>query len=278
MSFWMTPQRIYEELTTGPGSETLQTAQHISREESAAEQARAQRIRRLMTTIESGWQGSAAEGAQGAARPLAQHADEGAEYLYLAQDLLDRQAGSFHRAAASVEPMPSDPAAAILEEAVPFEVDTDFHTQEYQQKAQHNIRVFEGYDNASNHNETYLPQQFSSVNHSGGGISVTPADTIEVDDSPRRTDPGDTARYQGPVDGTAPSGYRAPGSYPSSAGPVPGVTVPAGGATGRDGWGGTSGGNQATGPGPVFGPDGRGTFGPGGPGGSRGPGWAGGQG
>ncbi|MFC4858167.1 hypothetical protein [Actinophytocola glycyrrhizae] len=215
----MTPQRIYEELTTGPGSETLQAAQHVSSAESAAEQARAERIRRLLATIESGWRGSAADGAQGAALPLARHAAEGAEYLHIAQDLLDRQAGSFHRAAADVEPMPPEPAADLLDQVVPFDVDTDAQTQAYQQKAQHNIRVFEGYDNASNHNETHLPRQFSSTTHSGGGISVTPADTVAVDDTPRNAGPDDVTRDQASVDGTAPSGHRpAPG---------PVVTAPA---------------------------------------------------
>ena len=169
-----------------------------------------------MTTIEGGWQGSAADGAQGAARPLADNAAEGAEYLYLAQDLLDRQTGSFHRAAASVEPIPPQPSAEMLEQVVPFDVDTEAQTREYQQKAQHNIRVFEGYDNASNHNETYLPQQFNSTNHSGGGISVTPADTLEVDDSPRSGGPG-----SGPGNYSAPSGDYVRNQVPTGT-PVPG--------------------------------------------------------
>ncbi|WP_459716818.1 hypothetical protein [Actinophytocola sp. KF-1] len=293
----MTPQQIYDELTTGPGSETLQAAQGISREEAAAEQAREKRIRRLMATIESGWQGSAADGAHGAARPLAQHAAEGAEYLYLAQDLLDRQAGSFHRAAASVEPMPPEPATELLEQLVPFEVDTDAQTREYQQKAQHNIRVFEGYDNASNHNETYLPQQFASTNHTGGGISVTPADTGDsIDAAPRReTGPG-TGPGPGPGPGnySAPAGdatwHRPPGyeTAPSDVRPAPGDVrpVPGGGAPGSYplppaaqlpptaappvGW---PGGNAAPGRGPggvVRGGPGGTAGGPGGPGGRGG--------
>ncbi|MFI7680199.1 hypothetical protein [Actinophytocola sp. NPDC049390] len=302
----MTPQQIYDELTTGPGSETLQTAQGISYDESAAEHARAQRIRRLMSTIESGWQGSAADGAQGAARPLAQHAAEGAEYLYLAQDLLDRQAGSFHRAAASVEPMPPDPAADLLEQVVPFEVDTDAQTREYQQKAQHNISVFEGYDNASNHNETNLPQQFTSTNHSGGGISVTPADTIEVsDDSPRRETgpgagpgPGNYSAPAGDATWNPPPGYetapsdvqpvpgRGPGSYPlPPAAQLPPPTappggmpiVPVGGPGGTSGPGGAGRGGSFRGnPGSTAGgPGGRGGgfgSGPGTGGGTAGPG------
>lgn len=250
MSFWMTPQQIYDELTNGPGSETLAAAQKISYDESRAEQERADRIRRLASTIEGGWQGSAADGAQGAARPLARNAAEGAEYLYLAQDLLDRQTGSFHRAAASVEPIPAQPAAEMLDQVVPFDIDTDAQTRAYQEKAQHNIRVFEGYDNASNHNETCLPQQFSSTNHSGGGVSVTPADTIDVEDSPRSGE-----RVAGPGNYSAPGGAapRPQPTAPSDFQPAPVLPatqqpVPTGSPTG-----GLGGGGIQDGPGSTFG-------------------------
>lgn len=269
MSFWMTPQQIYDALTNGPGSSTLEAAQKVSYDEARAEQERADRIRRLVSTVESGWQGDAADGAQGAARPLAQNAAEGAEYLYLAQDLLDRQAGSFHRAAASVEPMPAEPMTDLLEQVVPFDVDTDAEVRAYQEKAQHNIRVFEGYDNASSHNETYLPRQFSSTNYSGGGISVASAESGDSGGPGNYSAPGgDSGRGE-------PGGFRPGGApvVPAAQQPVPvgPPVVPSGGPSGvggQDRPGGGSGGGPA---GPGGGPGG-GFGGPGGgPGGGFGP-------
>src|SRR5688500_14002242 len=96
---FLTPRQIYEALTGGPGAETLGDAQIVSDEEANRESDRARRIAQLGRTIQSGWQGSAADGAFGAAAPLAEAAVRGADALERAQDLLDRQSGSFQRAA-----------------------------------------------------------------------------------------------------------------------------------------------------------------------------------
>jgi hypothetical protein len=235
MNFFVTPQEIYEQLTGGPGSDSLMAAQGISYNEAARELDRAARIRRISSIIDGGWQGNAADGAYGAAQPLAAAAMVGAEHLHQSQDLLDRQGGSFHRAAADVVPIPAEPPeTGMLEQLTPFDTDTEKEVRQYQADAAHNIHVFAGYDNASTHNETYMPQQYDITNHSGGTMSVTGGDTINVDDdgpsggASDGPDGGDARRPGGgsPVGPEAgwPTQGGPPGSQPG--GQPPGQTSP----------------------------------------------------
>jgi hypothetical protein len=222
VNFFLTPQEIYEQLTGGPGSDSLMTAQQISYNEASRELDRAARIRRISSTVDGGWQGAAADGAYGAAQPLAAAAMVGAEHLHQSQDLLDRQGGSFHRAAADVVQIPADPPeAGMLEQLTPFDTDTEKEIRQYQADAAHNIHVFSGYDNASTHNETYMPQQYDITNHSGGTMSVTGGDTINVDDNKRS---GDARRPDGGSPVGPDAGWPAPGGPPG--GQSPGLTSP----------------------------------------------------
>jgi hypothetical protein len=179
----MSPHQIYEYLTHGPGSGTLDEAQAATRAEWTREEARALLIRRQGELIQSGWQGAASDAALGAALPLAESALRGADQLSRAEDLLDRQSGSFNRAANSVRPVPPEPPKMdILDAMAPF-ADYEKQVRAYQADAQHNIEVFRGYDSASEYNETNLPSQYRTISHSGGDIGVTGLD-------PRRDDIG----------------------------------------------------------------------------------------
>lgn len=222
---FLTPQQIYEKLTGGPGSGSLGDAQRISYDEASRESERAERITRIGRTIQGGWQGNAADEAYGAAAPLADAALRGADDLYRSQDLLDRQSGSFQRAANSVVPVSDDlPEMDVGDFMNP--VDYEQEVRRYQADAEHNMQVFEGYDNASSHNETYAPREYPIINHSGGTVSVTAGDTVggggpeSGGDSPRNG--GDTGGAVGPSGG-APNGGGAPGGGPSG-GSLPGGT------------------------------------------------------
>jgi hypothetical protein len=220
----MSPHRIYEYFATGRGTRDLDNAQAATRTEWTAEDDRAHLIRKQGELIRGGWQGTASEGALGAALPLADSAQQGARMLSRAEDLLDRQSGSFHRAANSVQPVPAEPPGMELNDSVPFTGDYEAQVREYQAGAQHNMDVYRGYDGASEYNETNMPAQYTTVNHAGGTISVVPPDSgdyIEVSDhdDPRRGgDPG-------------PGGPGGPGSFGS--GPNgPGGGAPVGGPPG----------------------------------------------
>lgn len=159
---FLTPKQIYDELTGGPGSDTLDTAQRASHGEAQREADRADMIAQIGRKIQTGWQGGAAEGASGAAKPLAEAASRAADELYRAQDLLDRQNGSFHRAANSVVPVSGGPPEMTLDDALD-PVDHEKQVRAYQADAEHNMRVFEGYDNESGHNETSAPREYPII-------------------------------------------------------------------------------------------------------------------
>lgn len=234
-NWFMTPHEIYQALTTGPGSDKVDMAQSAAKILWKDESERADLIRRQGELIRSAWQGSASDGAFGAAQPLAASALNRVDELARAEDLLDRQSGSFNRAKNEVRPVPPEPPGIDLTD--PMVVFTDYEKQvvAYQADAHHNIDVFEGYDNASNYNETNIPARYSTVNGSGGTISVTadgaqPSDTgdyIEVPDREQPRSGGDSGpydRYSG-YGGYGPGGSPVSGPPPVS-GPVPNPSLP----------------------------------------------------
>lgn len=222
----MSPHDIYEYLTNGPGTGRLDEAQAAARAEWTKEDGRAELIRKQAELIRSGWQGSAADGAFGAAQPLAKSALDGTDKLSSAEDLLDRQSGSFHRAANSVKPVPQEPPKLDMLQAMVAFSDYEKDVKSYQADAQHNIEVFRGYDHASEYNETNIPKQYTIVSHSGGNISVT-------QDDGQRDDTGthiDSVEYQQPQprnggESGTPSGPGSPGSTPAGGSPAGGSPV-----------------------------------------------------
>jgi len=220
----MSPHDIYEYLTDGPGSGRLDEAQATARSEWEAEEKRAELIRKQAAMIQGGWQGAAADGAIGAAQPLVKSALDGVDKLSSAEDLLDRQSGSFHRAANSVKPVPPEPPKLDMLEAMVAFSDYEKDVKSYQADAQHNIEVFRGYDNASEYNQTNIPKQYTIVSHSGGNISVT-------QDDGQRDDTGthvDSVEYQQPRNGSetgTPGGPGSPGGTPAGGTPVGGSPV-----------------------------------------------------
>jgi hypothetical protein len=220
----MSPHEIYEYLTNGPGTRLLDDAQAAARAEWTKEDGRAELIRKQAELIRGGWQGSAADGAFGAAQPLAKSALDGTDRLSSAEDLLDRQSGSFHRAANSVRPVPQAPPKLDMLDAMVALSDYEKDVKSYQADAQHNIEVFRGYDNASEYNQTNIPKQYTIVSHSGSTISVT-------QDDGQRDDTGtyiDSVEYQQPRDGNesgTPSGPGSPGGTPAGGTPAGGSPV-----------------------------------------------------
>ena len=232
---FLTPRQIYDELKGGPGSDSLGNAQRTSYDEARRESERAERITRIGRTIQAGWQGSAAEGAYGAAAPLADAALRGTDDLYRAQDLLDRQSGSFQRASNSVVEVSDDlPEMEIGDVLNP--VDYEKQVRAHQADAEHNMQVFEGYDNASSHNETYAPREYPIISHSGGTVSVTASDTAGAGEPGPGRNGGDTGGSGGPGGGGpnggggGSSGGAPPGGTPGPGGQSPeGGQLPSGG-------------------------------------------------
>jgi hypothetical protein len=225
-----TPEDIYRQLTEGPGVSSLSSTQENARNEQLLEDHRAGVILALGDLVKTGWQGNASDGAYGATVPLAVVAGMSSEKLGVAEDLIGRQMDSFSYAANSVRPVSALPPNP-LDDMIPFETDYDRQVKAYQGDAQHNIAIYSGYDNASQYNETNLPQEFSP--HSGGPADVSmapPRDTIEV----REPEPGGPSA-DGPDNYSGPGGGPAPGStdHPRS---TENATDPAGGQTSPNEW------------------------------------------
>jgi hypothetical protein len=226
--FFMTAQEIYERITRGPGVRSVGFAQDATFDEWRSESDRAERIRGVANTIRSGWQGEASGAAYGAAMPLAESSLEGAAYLQNSHDLLTAQSESFHRVNGDVRPVPPKPPENSIDDKFPFDVDTDKEVTGYQSDVQHNFAVFGEYDNASQYNETNMPQEYHTTSRPGGDVSVqSPPDTIEVGE-PEPGGPGDSG---GPGE---PGGASGDGSHPGgpAAGDVPRgpAGVPSGGS------------------------------------------------
>ncbi|MBB4905413.1 hypothetical protein [Actinophytocola algeriensis] len=226
----MSAHDIYQYFATGRGTGSLDDGQAATRTEWDLEADRAQMIRKQGELIRSGWQGAAAEGAFGAAQPLAESALRGAVLLSRAEDLLDRQSGSFHRAANSVTPVPETPPEMDMNDPMVVFTDHDAEVTAYQADAHHNMEVYRGYDGASEYNQTNMPAEYSTVNHSGGNISVVSGDGrptgsggdyIEV---PEREQPGNRSE-SGPYGGPGGPGG-APVSGPTVSGPPPNPSLP----------------------------------------------------
>jgi hypothetical protein len=229
----MSAHDIYQYFATGRGTGSLDNAQAATRTEWEAEEERAQLIRKQGELIRGGWQGAASDAAFGAAQPLAESARHGATMLSRAEDLLDRQSGSYHRAANSVTPVPEEPPGMdIGDPMLPFS-DYEAEVTAYQADAHHNMEVYRGYDGASEYNQTNMPAEYSTVNHSGGNITVTSGDGqptgsggdyIEVSEPGNRSESGPFGGPGGPGGTGDPGG--APVGGPPVSGPVPNPSQP----------------------------------------------------
>src|SRR5262249_49370139 len=138
------------------------------------EEERVTRTRLQGYLIQSAWQGAASDAAYGAAQPLAKSVVASADLLNQAQDLVDRQSGSFNRAKNDVRPVSEQPPKPDFLELMVHETDYEKQVTDYQSAAQHNIQVFKGYDGASSYNETNMPMEYSTPTYSAGGMSVVP--------------------------------------------------------------------------------------------------------
>src|SRR6266496_639013 len=206
-SFWMTPHDIYVQLTSGPGSGKLDAAQQALNSIWIEEEERVTRTRLQGTLIQNAWQGPASDAAYGAAEPLQN-----------AQDLVDRQSGSFNRAKNDVLPVPENPPEPNLLDMMSHQTDYEKQVVDYQSAARHNIAVFEGYDGASSYNETRMPTEYSTPSHSGGGISVVPdgskGDVIEIPDQQQPPPGGGDPRPGGVSEPRQFGGSPGPGGTP----------------------------------------------------------------
>src|SRR5256885_532047 len=141
---FMTGRKIYENFTNGRGTDGLSGGAAIVNEVAAGYRDRADTIRRLTEKMESAWHGDAASAAQRGAGPLSVEHELAESDLGTAQDLTNRQAGSFADARNAVVPVPPEPTKpdpwAVFRS--PGEVVTyQQQVVDYNAASQHNVDV-----------------------------------------------------------------------------------------------------------------------------------------
>jgi hypothetical protein len=171
----MSAHEIYVALTQGPGSDSLQGANRTAKSEAELEAERCDLISKIAHKTETGWQGQASAAAVGASRPLAVVSMLGAANLQKTDALLDQQTSGFHKASTTVVPVAENPPeTGFLDDVSPWDTDTEDEQARYQAESEHNIRVYQQYDDQSLTNEMALPMDYSYLDDPGGSISVTP--------------------------------------------------------------------------------------------------------
>ncbi len=245
----------------------------IVKEIAGTYESRVDQIRALVTRMEAAWQGDAAGAAQRGAGPLATEHELAGLSLGTAQDLTNRQAGSFGEAKSRVVPVPPkpEPQNPMVVFTDPNAVlDHERQVDEHNAAAQNNVDVMTGYSGASEYNTTNLPTSYGKLTDDQAGVGVGSA----TDSSGEKTDSsGGPGGGNAGGDGREPGGGdRAPGGSPAGG---PGQSAPTGpgGAAGGGGTDRTAVGGTTTPETFVPGPAGQ-TFVPADPGAGRVPGGA----
>jgi hypothetical protein len=232
MLFGYSGQEIYDNFHDGRGPEGLVGGAAIVNEVANSYQERADQIHKLVARMEPAWQGDAAGAARRGAGPLLVEHELSGMSLVTAQDLTNRQAGSFGDAKNAVMPMPPEPeptnpmAMLVSPTAV---VDFERQVDVYNTAAQHNVDVMNRYTGATDYNTTNLPSGYGTLADDQTGVSVDSGQTtIDAGEFGGPSSGGD----RGPG-GSGPGGLIATRSDPVTGGPVSGgAPTPNGGPVG----------------------------------------------
>lgn len=242
----MDAQQIYDNFQTGVGGNGLSQAAAVVKELVAAYEERADSITQLTGRMESAWRGDAAGAAQRGAGPLAVEHALAAPDMNVAQDLSNRQVGSFDQARTAVTPVPPMPDKPSVWENVTSLGDADRTYEgklsEHNKAAENNVAVMRSYADASDHNVGGMPSSYGTLLADESGVSVAqpPGDRAGgfLDGRERAHDPSD-GREGGRVDrvdtstGTVtPSNAQPPASTSSASWAPPASTPPPTGGPG----------------------------------------------
>lgn len=235
----MNAQQIYDNFHThAKGTAKLQAGHDNACEVADSFHKRADAVQQLMDTLREAWQGIAADQATTAMIPLAVNFHEAGDDLRKAQDLISRQAGSFHHAASKVHLMPPEPQLqdALKALAEYGTLDPYVHqVNRYQTAANNNVDAMNGYHGASTYNTSTLPAVRSDISSAPAGLDLAPKP------APSQPSTNDHSAPRSARPNTAPSRpshgmttRNSPGSFTApSARRIP--TVPSGGVVAAHG-------------------------------------------
>ncbi|MYW94773.1 MULTISPECIES: PPE domain-containing protein [Amycolatopsis] len=208
----LTAAEIYEQVTGGPGAESLGAAHSVADKLSQRLADRAARVLALRDKVSSGWQGSSGEEAANACGPLAMAAADDSAHLSIARGSVNDQMSAFQTAKNSVKRVPAqqpEMTGGDLINVLHGNGDTySARLSQWHADAQHNVQVFGGYSSTSGTNSSRVPTRYSQLADTGAEISLA----------------GDDGSRKHPVAGPGPGGSpdgRPPGGRGSGRpGPV----------------------------------------------------------
>lgn len=229
----LSPQEIYDNFHThATGTDALQAAQQAAYRLAGTYQDRAVAIQKLIDGIKSGWTGQASEAASTGLAPLAEDTLQRGDDLNTAQDLVFRQADSWHTAVAKVQPMPPQPQlqnviTVFSNGQLPQPILDQI--QHYSGVAQSNVDAYQQYVAASQYNAATLPNSASGATSATVPVTaIAPATTTGERGPTGKAHPVDNVspRHARPTGGE--QHVASVGSSPASDRPVPaGTTAPA---------------------------------------------------
>ncbi|MET9265507.1 hypothetical protein [Amycolatopsis sp. NPDC004079] len=172
---------IYQQLTTGKGSESLGETHQAADKLSKSLEQRAARVSALAETLSGGFKGAASdEAVSNVCMPLMAASMDDSLHLTAARTAANDQMSAFQTAKNSVKPVSADKpelTAADLLDSLNGNSDAySAKVSSWQADAQKNVDVFTGYHGASGTNSGRVPEQYSRLEDTGADVSLASAD------------------------------------------------------------------------------------------------------
>lgn len=223
---FLSGEGIYNNFQQGQGGEKLSSAAALVNELSKLYNEQADEIKKLVGETEAVWKGGASGAAQRGLGPLAVEHALAAPALSSAQDLTNRQVGSFDDAKNRVIPVPPapekvDPLAAFMNPGAMVTYGEQLGA--HKAAAQHNVDVMRGYENASVYNMN-MPQSYGQITGDQSEIRVATATPVNPGGGGESGGPGSGRDNPNPPDGgnqPGGSGFGPAGGGGSAAGGGP---------------------------------------------------------
>jgi hypothetical protein len=202
---------IWHQITTGPGTGSIQNGQSAASRLKGAYSDRLTTIDTLSKEMDAAWTGGGSEAAQNAgAHPLRVWMEDSGTKLTDSDKYLGEQNTAFTTVHAQVQEVPKDPPKNNLLNAVtPWTTDTDRAIRDYNTKGQANVDAFNTYYKASNDNGQNMPT-YSALKGQ--------QENVNVDDGKKKPGDGDGdgngnggGGERGGAPGGGPGGVNMPG-------------------------------------------------------------------
>lgn len=173
--------QIWDQVSHGQGPQSIADGQAAAARLKQSYQGRLDTIDKLAGDMDAAWKGGAADAAQNAgAHPLRVWMQDSGTKLQDSDRYLGDQHSAFTTVAAAVQEVPQQPPQNnMLNEAWPFETDTDRAIKDYNTKGQANVDAFTSYFKVSNENGKGMPT-----------YSAAQGEVDKVGLAPTKPDPG----------------------------------------------------------------------------------------